>query len=499
MFQLFKATAIVSIATIVNVLTGIVRTKFTAVTLEPSGLGIFSQITNFAQFAVAFSSLSIGLGVTKYIAQYLAQDEKSKVEGVIASAFWMQVVAASFIFVGIIIFSSSLSRFLFASDRYGPYLIIASIGVPFILLATTIECILFGFGLYKVFAKARSVSTTLSLIPLAIFISTMKVKGGFFFVTFNGLIRFAVYCYYLHKNILKNAQWKLAHFIGVKSMKENFRKFGKGLISYGTIAFVGGILSSVNDLVLRSLVVGYLGPEANGLYQVVYAVSMNYLLIFTNGLWSYFYPKVSALKDMRSYSLEMNYAVRFCIFGIAPFLTGLFLLRSFIIHTIFSSRFNPSSELFATQLCGDFFYLLYYIMATALLAREKLITYLLFGVLYSACYISSFMFLHTLLGLRALPLSYLITSAVLFLSILYYHAARGHVKVYARNVKLFVWGIVLVAILLFTGQDTVVTAISKIALLALWAFLMSRRSERKKALAFVSARARAIGRAGYAR
>jgi len=156
MLKLFKVTTITSIATLTYIMVGVIRAKFTALTLGPSGVGIFSQALNFQQLIITISSLSIGLGVTKYVSKYSTQDDISKTSGLISCAFWMQVIASLALVMFTLLFSGAFSKLLFSREGYGLYIFIATIGIPFFVLASTGESVLFGFGNYKAFTKARS-------------------------------------------------------------------------------------------------------------------------------------------------------------------------------------------------------------------------------------------------------------------------------------------------------------------------------------------------------
>ena len=131
MFKLFKATTIVSVATVTCVIVGIIRAKFTAVTLGPAGVGILSQALNFQQLSMTITSFSMGLGITKYVSKYNAQENNSSVEGLITCAFSMQILASLIYILFVIAFSGTLSRLLFADSSYGFYLALFSWGYPF--------------------------------------------------------------------------------------------------------------------------------------------------------------------------------------------------------------------------------------------------------------------------------------------------------------------------------------------------------------------------------
>ena len=196
-----RATATVSTITFSNVIVGLARSKFTALVLGTAGVGLFSQALNFLQFAIVIASLSMRLGVTKYVSRYFAEKEDIKVAETISLAAMMQTLVGLFLIVIITAFAGTVSRLLFASADYKFFVFLLSLGIPFVVLSGTLESVLLGLGNYRSFAKGRVIATFLSLIPLFALVGLMKIKGAFFYLLANSLISFFVF-YYITYNFL---------------------------------------------------------------------------------------------------------------------------------------------------------------------------------------------------------------------------------------------------------------------------------------------------------
>jgi len=489
MFKLIKATAFVSMVTIVNVIAGMIRAKFTAVKLGPAGVGILSQAMNFQYLIVSVASLSIGLGIAKYVAQYKAQGDNTKISQVVSYSIFMQTITFVIIFLIAIFLYGFLSKFLFSTTEYSNYLILPLIGAIFLIWVSTIEATMLGLGNYMAFARSRSVSSVAGLIPLFVFVFFMGVKGGFLYQAASGILTFIIYCVIFKKSVpadimplIKNG---IARFVPEKN---TFNNVGKSLLLYGGASFAGSVLSMGNIIIVRSLLITYFGSEANGYYQVVFMMSAYYIAFFTNGLWSYLYARMSSIKDKDIYSIEINQALRFCIFGIVPIVTAIFLLRGIIINTVFSNEFQQSGHLFATQLMGDIFFITFYIMGTSLLASTKLKEYILSGLMYSIVYIGSFICLKNIFGLETITISYLMANAVLAVAIFYYHFKTMGFNLYWRNTKLFVSAIIICIFILFSGWETAIASFSKIIIVILWLFFFSTATEKRKLMAIAKNR-----------
>ena len=492
MHKLFKVTAAVSIVTITTCIAGLVRAKFTAITLGPGGVGIFSQAFNFQQLAITIASLNIGLGIAKYVAQYKAENDLSKVKDTILAAFAMQGMATLGMIVLMIAFLSPLSKFLFSSYEYRALLLFLSISVMSFVAVSTMEAALFGFGNYQAFAKCRSYANLLQLIPLFIFIYTMKVRGGFLYLAVSGVISFIVYYCIFRKNVPEDIVKKIFSLKEILNISDSVKKIARDMLLYAGVISITSIIGLISIVFLRSMLIRYFGPDANGYYQVVFSLSAYHIALFTNGLWSYSYAKLSTMTDPTAYAVEVNHTMRFCILGIMPIIVILFLLRDVMINMVFSNKFIYARELFPTQLFGDLFFMLFYVMSLSLLASSRLRAYLAFGLFSSAFMITAFLLLREVLGMRAITVSYLAANAVSLFAIILYHIKKMQFTLYARNLKLFISALCLCGVVLFTGGDNLPMAAVKVILLCGWLGILTTASEKKKAWDAVISRTRIL-------
>lgn len=478
MNKLFRATSIVGIATFVSLIAGFIRAKFTAVTLGPGGVGIFSQATIFLQFFTVFASLWFYTGLTKYIAEFNAEKKETEIKAIVNVALMLQLIA-SIIFIFIIsIFSRKISQYLFSSPAYGKWLFLIALFGPFGIFAMTIESAMFGLGKYKIFTASRVSYSLLGLIPLVGFIYYMKLKGSFFYLAANSLILFLITYLFIFKDIKK----------GVKFIKLGFKKLlniVKKLTGYSSVIFLASVFSYFVILFVRSLVIKNLGPEANGFYQVVFALSSYYLPFLTNALWSYFYPRISYMKEKSEFDLEINTTMRFCILCITPATMAIMILKNLIILIIFSKKFMPASALFSTQLLGDFFFILSYILGTSLLARAKLRQYLIINLGYGAAFMFLYLLFQKHINIKAVTLSYMISHATFFFINLIYHIKSMELTLRLENIKLLLISSVLLVISFFMPDIGYWAVPLKLGLIFVWFFIVVTKTEREKALALV--------------
>jgi len=484
--KIAKATIAVSPITISNMIAGFIRAKFTAVFLGTGGVGLFSQAYNFFNFFIVLASLGMRLGITKYVAKYNSEKDEERVAETISHAVGMQLAVCLLALVAIAAFSSYFSRYIFASGSYAIPVLIMSLGLPFVVLAGTFESALIGLGNYKGFARGRVFVTALSLIPLFIFILVMKVKGTFWYIVAAALINFSVFYYLMFRYAPRTVFSRIFAFKRMFGGNGERKRVAGMLLTYGGASFITGGLGLFCVVFMRTLLIKYFGLEANGLYQVVFAVSSYYLALFTNGLWSYYYPRASAISDEKESAREMNTTIRFCILGVVPFAAGIYLLRYAVIRILFSSKFLPSAELFSAQLFGDYFLLLFYLFGISLLAREKIKVYIVFALLYSISFVGLFMLLAPHAGLKAMPLAYLMSNVLGSVAMGIYHTRCMRIKISRRNIMLFFATVFMLSIIFFIGGSGPLMFLSKsVFLISCFIFLMTKE-EKDKALRFIS-------------
>jgi len=484
MKNIFKATTTVGIATVVTMFAGVLRSKFTAVTIGPAGVGIFSQAVTFFQLATTVTTLCIQLGMTRYIAKYNAEGDEESLRGVLSATAGLQLFASLLLASVIIAFSAPLGKLVFSSGAYAPLIAVAAVGIPLSTLAITFETTLIGFGDYKSFTKGRVAVGIASLVILCISIYTMRIRGGFIYLLLNACCAFLVFLFLLIRHIPGDLLRKAAVF--KKSLIHQYKRAAGALLSYGGVSFVTTSLNLFSIVLLRSMLIRHFGAQGNGLYQVVFALSAYYLPFFTNGLWTYFYPKVSSLKESsRRYSVEVNHAIRFCLLGITPAVIAIFLAKKIFIRLIFSQSFLMAEQLFSTQLIGDVFYLLYYLLGTSLLATTRLKTYLFVGIANSLFLFVAFFLLRPAFGLQAITMAYLFSNMLCFLYFLGYHFTAMKVTLYMRNVILCVSSLLLIVLCLFWHTAGTLGFIWKAALVPVWCMLILTRGEKKRALSYM--------------
>lgn len=483
MKRLFKIAAVMSVATFTGMAVGVLRAKVTAVMLGPAGVGIFSQAVTFFQTVETICGLGIVLGVTKYVSEMWRNKNFNSIRHIIYSSFFMQGLSFCLLFIFVSIFANNISQFIFSSTKYSLFLIFIPCAALFSVFITVLESTLIGIGKPNVFSKSRVLYFIVGLVLLVLFVGWLRLKGGFIYICVNAVISFFLVLMFLKSSFKEHNEKVFLPWQEVR--KISFLPYFKKLSSYGSVALVGLTVTWLTVLYVRSTLIREEGALANGLYQVIFAMVSYYTPFFTNAFWGYLFPKLSALKSMARFNVELNKTIRFVLLFLTPVLSLLFLLKRVFIIVVFSEAFLPSLALFPLYLFGSFFFMLVYVFGTALLARKRLKAYLCVNISQNIGYALLFTVLLGVFGLRAIAISYLVTNVLAGFVMLVYMFNRMGLKVKTKNMQIFVMSVIFNIFIFFTPSATVLSYVYKTLLIGIWFLFVIGKKEKALLFSFI--------------
>lgn len=481
---MYKATAVMGMATFVAVIAGAVKAKFLAVLLGPLGMGIFAQGMTFFLSAETICELGISTGVMKYVSEAWNNRSADGVRRVMRAAFLLQSISFVAFFIIILIFAKAISQFVFASQEYASSLILISLAVPLSSFLITQEAALLGLGRADIHSKGRIIYNIIGACILVSFVYVMKLQGGFLYIPINALV--CIFIVYVFLKFTMKSREKARDTIDDEA---DFKVYFTKLLSYGGVMLMASSLTHLTVLYVRSLLIKHEGAAANGLYQVAFALVGYYTPFFTNSVWGYLFPKLSAINDESVFNIEVNKMLRFILLFLTPSISILFLLKKAIVILIFSKEFLGSLEIFPLYLVGSFFFMLSYIFGTTFLAKRQLLAFFAITLCQNVLYISLFTWLVGRFGLLAISISYCVTNLIGCLACASYQIWRTGLKINAGNLRLFLLSIGFILLIFFMPSKTILCYdLLKWALLILWAIFVIGKREKALLLSFIRRR-----------
>jgi O-antigen/teichoic acid export membrane protein len=202
-----------------------------------------------------------------------------------------------------------------------------------------------------------------------------------------------------------------------------------------------------NFFVFRSLIVANMGTVANGLYQGTMALSRQYTIALSGGLFVYLYPRLAARSgNLEGFSHELSRGLSFVLTVVVPIAIGLLAVRDWIVRMVFTAEFSPMVGLMAYSMLGDMVAIVGEVLKLALLASGTARTYAMVGLVTEGLYLGAFALGLRVFGLRGAAGSYLVASLLALPICGVVLIRRGQLKLSPRLVLQLVFAIPAVGI-----------------------------------------------------
>lgn len=478
MKKILKVTSILGVATLVKIITGMCRAKFLAWQIGPTGIGLVGQALMYSLFTIQLCSLSMGMGITKNISEDLSQKKDDKIPPVVNTAGTLQFFSALLFIIFMLPFSRVFTKFIFSDYKYWIYFVGITLATPFaVYLSGMADPILFGFRKITEYSRLMVLYAVIGLFLIFILVPFYKTEGMFVQIILISIIGFLLSYYFIRKQVSIKPKLNFRLYRDDKS-----RHISVQLFQYGFISFLPGITSMGALLYLRSLLIKQFGIEANGYYQVAYAMSVYYLPFVMNGLWGHFYPQMCALRTNRDINREINQFIRFTLFASTIIVSGLIIFRKYIILALYTREFLNAYDLLAIQGIGDIFFILFCMFSTSLMARKKFKGVVLMSTLgYNAALLALYYILTNFSGFnfRSLNIAIALANISFVIVYMFYYKVDTGFLLAKKNFNLFIKSMLLIIIIYFIPDINVLAFMIKVAVSLAWLILAVTRDEVK--------------------
>jgi polysaccharide transporter, PST family len=402
--DLFKTSFWNGIATTVRIFTGLISNKIIAVYLGPAGVAMLGQFQNFTSIANSVAGFGINSGVTKYLAEYNAEENK-RIE-ILSTGLKITLGATLLSTVGIFIFAKYLSVHLLGSNEYVSLFYIFGVTLFLFTLNGFLISVLNG---YKEFKKIIYVNLASSVVGLAITIILVMEYGVYGALL--GTILSTTLIAFITMSLARRSAWFNWQQFVSKFSTDAFKKLSK----YTLMAFTSMFAVTYIQLAIRTHIINSLSIEEAGYWQGITKISSIYLMLITTTLSLYYLPRLSEIKETSELRKEIIKGYKFLLPITLFIVSGIFIFKGFITNLLFAPNFKPMEKLFLFQLIGDVFKISSWLLGYILVAKANVKTYILVEI-FSGCgfWLLTMYFLKHY-GLIGSVLAYCVTYFILFI------------------------------------------------------------------------------------
>lgn len=314
-----------------NILISLVRNKFVALLLGPTGMGLVALFTSVTNFVSQATNLGVSFSAVRHISEIFEKGDEQ------LTARYVKVVRAWSLLTGLVgmllmmLVGPLLSSGVFAWGDHTLHFVLLSPIVAMTAIAGGETALLKGTRQLKPLAAVQVLSVVTALvvsIPIYFYFGMSGI------VPVMVVIAAATMAYTMHFSC-RLYPYTLC---GSKGLLGE----GMEMVRLGVAFVVAGVLGSGAEMAIRS----YLNVSADldvvGLYNAGFMLTITYAGMVFSAMETDYFPRLSAVcHDMKAMRVMVNRQVEVSLLLLSPMLAALIVFLPFVLPLLYSSKFVP--------------------------------------------------------------------------------------------------------------------------------------------------------------
>ena len=445
--QIFKASSLFGGVQIFNILIGIIRSKFIAVLLGPTGMGIVGLLTSTTGMITGLTNFGLGTSAIRNVAEADSQQNRQRINVVVYTlrrlVWHTGLLGTSFT----LLLAPWLSQLTFGNKDYTYAFMFLSINLLFTQLSVGQNVILQGTRKLKYLAKSNVLGTSLGLIltvPLYYFFGTNGIVPA---LVITSIITLALSWYFSRKVLIDKIQL---------SFKEVWKE-GKGMLTMGIMLSLSGIITLTVSYITRIYIGRVGGMEEVGLYNAGFAIVGTYVGLIFTAMGTDYYPRLSSVAHDNQLAKEtINQQAEIVILILAPILMIFFVFIHWVVQLLYSDQFMLVNGMIQWAALGMFFKTAAWTIGFIFLAKGSSKLFFISELLANSYTLLFNILGHILWGITGLGIAFLLSYIVCLLQVLFiakvkytFNFNRGFIQIFLLQL---LFGVVCFCVVKFVSN-----------------------------------------------
>jgi PST family polysaccharide transporter len=364
MNRFLRVTALLGSVTGLTLAVQIARTKLVALQVGKAGMALLAQFADLQNFISGFLLLGMEQGIVAVATDAYVRGDPTA-PGRLIQQVWQRT-----------------SRWAL------PALILLALGSPWLVPAVTGQrghvwvaatalgtltvqlwvrprtSILNGAKAFKLLARSRILEAVLGLAMVVPLAGLWRLSGALWSVAGTQVVSW-VATWFVWQRLEPPAKVD-GGLVSDTEIRQSLRRFGLA-------SLIGLVIANGLSLALRRVLIGTIGLEQTGLYQVAYSLTQQYLGIVLNAMAMYSFTTYRAAScDPAALQQEVEQTLRGALLVITPIICVLLVSREWLIRLLFSADYLPAAEILRVQLVGDLFKVIAWAIGLPIVASGRL-------------------------------------------------------------------------------------------------------------------------------
>ena len=396
---ILKSSSLIGGASLLNILIGMVRTKFVAVLLGPTGvglIGIYGQITSLVS---TVTSMGIGSSGVRQIAEAQGTGDQDRIARTVKTLRLTVWLTGLLGMLTMILGCTLFSRSAFGTDGYA--LPIALIGGTVLLgnIALGQSCILQGTRRIRDLATVSiigALSGTAISIPCYYFWGQKGIVASLILISVAALV----------------TSWWYARRVAIKPVTMSFRESraeAAQLLHFGMPLMFASMMIALSGYLIRALLVRQIGLDGVGIWQAAFSLSGVLVGFVLGAMGADYYPRLTAVAgDNVQVGEEVNAQTEVALLLAVPGLAATIIFAPLVITIFYSGKFDAAVDILRWSVYGIFGQVVSWPLGFVILAKGMGKTFFCTEAFSNALYVFSVWFCTRIWGLPGAGIAFLL-------------------------------------------------------------------------------------------
>lgn len=341
-----KATSLFGGVQIFNIIISIIRSKFVAILLGPSGMGVIGLLTSTLGIITGLTNFGLGTSAVKSIATAFGVRDEKKIGIIVAVMRRMVWITGILGLITTALLSPWLSELTFGNKNFTFAFVWLSLTLLINQLCSGQLVLLQGLRRLKDLAKANLYGSFLGLfvtIPLYYVWGIEGIVPGLIGTSVISLLM----SWYFSKNIKLEKP--------ILTTNQTFSE-GKEMLQMGFLISLSGLFTIGAAYFIRIFISRTGGIEQVGLYNAGFTIINTYVGLVFSAMGTDYYPRLSAVAhDNNLCRKAINQQAEIAILILAPILIIFLVFINWVVILLYSKQFIGINEMIHWAALGMFF------------------------------------------------------------------------------------------------------------------------------------------------
>lgn len=404
--SIFKATSLFGGVQVINILISIVKQKFIAILLGPTGMGISGLYLSATQLIQGLTSMGLSSSAVKNVAEANGTGDFQRISRVVTVLRKLVWITGLLGMIVVIALSPILSKSTFGNYDYT---------IPFIFLSITLLLQQLSAGQSVVLQGMRKLKHLAKSGVLGSFFGLIVSVPIYYFFGIDGIVPTLI----LSSITTLLLTWYFSKKIKIEKQnitpKQTFQE-GKGMLKMGLVMSLNSILVLGVAYIVRIFIVRIGGTEEVGFYTAGFAIVNGYVGLIFTAMGTDYYPRLAGVnKDNQKCKEMINQQAEVAILILAPIIMIFLLIAPYAISLLYSNKFVPITGYMQWAMLGMIFKAASWSISFIFMAKQDMKTFLFNEISIKIFNVPLYLLMYKYLGLDGLGIGFMINYFVYFI------------------------------------------------------------------------------------